>query len=451
MKKIILSVAALAGTVALTAAEVPKAEDKALLAGGEVSGQIKAMHILGDKTNGWTPENGSGYLGVLKYVTPDLLTKGLKAGAAFYVNGDTGLTEWNDANDKPAQGMFTDVQGKTNTLLGEAYIEYKSSMLDLKVGRQILNTPLTTIKWSLMPNFYQAAVATVKPIQGLSLTAIHMDKIAYGSRAAADFMLIGENTGTAGVIGGFAGQGTATRAQASFGNFGTAAGVAETSGMTALNATYKAGEDLTVSIWDYIAHDISNTIYADATYKIPVMKGTKLALMAQYLNQSEDGSKLAGTMDFSMYGLKAKVGNKKWSAYLAYNSSDDSTSATRSGFHNAFGADPAYTSSLFSRNAYREDVSAYKIGGHYVIMKGLKLMVSHADYGKSKTTTGGGGLPGGTAATNDATETDIILAYKPTKALTLKIFNAQRKSEYSDATTLGREMNHTRAIASYDF
>ncbi|MFT5661443.1 MAG: hypothetical protein ACI9TV_002089 [Sulfurimonas sp.] len=446
MKKIILSVAALAGTVALTAAEVPKVEDKALFSGGKVTGQVKAMHILADKTNGFAPEDGSGYLVWLKYVTPDLGLKGLKVGAAFYVNGDTGLTDWED-NTKNAQGMFTDVEGKTNTLLGQAYIEYKSSMLDAKVGRQILNTPLTKIKWSLMPNFYQAAVAAVKPMKGLSFTALHIDKMAYGSRSATDFSLIGEKTGTAGVTTPAVGQGTGTREQARFLNLGSAAGVAETSGMTALNATYKIGKNLKISVWDYIAHDISNTIYADVNYKIPVMKGTKLALSAQYLNQSEEGDKLAGTMDFSMYGVKAKVGNKKWSAYLAYNSSDDSN-ANRSGFHNAFGADPAYTSSIFSRNAYREDVSAYKIGGHYAIMKGLKIVVSHADYGKSKTLGWG---PSKLVAANDATETDIVLVYKPTKAMMLKLFNARRTSEYNESSAAEKEQNHIRAVVSYNF
>jgi hypothetical protein len=459
MKKIILSVAALAGTVALTAAEVPKVEDKALFSGGEVSGQIKAMHILGDKTNKWAPENGSGYLGTLKYVTPDLWTKGLKAGAALYVNGDTGATEWNDANDKPAQGLFTDVEGKTNTLLGEAYLEYKSSMIDVTVGRQILNTPLTTIQWSLMPNFYQAAVATVKPVSGLSITALHIDKMAYGSRTATDWSLIGEKTGTAGVTTGAVGQVSESREQARFLNLGTAAGVGkETNGMSAASITYKAGKNFNISIWDYIVHDIANNIYADAMYQLPVMKGTNLTLQAQYLKQSGSGDKLAGDLDFSMYGAKAKIGNKKWSAFVAYNASNDQAVSTTltgtttrftGGFFNAWGADPAYTSSIFSRNAYRQDVSAYKIGAHYVIMKGLKVMASHADYGKSKTTAPG--VANGGIATNDATETDIVLVYKPTKAVMLKLFNAIRTSEYSDGTTLGRKQNHVRAIASYTF
>ena len=457
MKKIVMSLAAMTATVALSAAEAPAVKkDTALFAGGEVSGQIKVMHILHDKTNNFAPADGSGYLGVLGYTTPDLGVNGLKANATFYVNGDTGLTDWDDSS-KNALGMFTSPKGETNTLLGQAYLEYKSKIFDAKVGRQILNTPLTTIKWSLMPNFYEAAVATVKPVKGLSFTVAHMDSMAYGSRSATDFSLIGEKTGSAGVTTPTVSQSpTSPREQAKFTNFGTAAGVGqETNGMTAYNATYKMGKNLKLSVWDYYAYDISNMIYADVSYKLAVTKGTKLSLNAQYLTQSEVGDELAGKLNFSLYGAKAKIGNKKWSAYLAYNQSNDND--TGGAFYNAFGADPAYTSSIFSRNAYRQDVTAYKIGGHYAIMKGLKVIVSHADYGQSKTA--GWKSPGGTlSAVTDATETDIVIAYKPTKAWMLKIFNAIRTSEYDGATYSRsganggeKKQNHVRMVASYSF
>ena len=451
MKKIVMSLAALTATVALSAAETPKEtatevkeapkakQSSALLAGGTINGELKAMHILQDKHNGFAPEDGSGYLGVLGYTTPDVGLEGLRANATFYINGDTGLTDWNSGL-KNAGGMFTDSNGQTNTIMGQAYVEYKSKMVNAKVGRQILNTPLTKIKWSLMPNFYEAAVATVNPIKSLSFTLAHIDGISYGSRSATDWGLIGEKTGTAGIAVAPVSAGGSLE-QAKFHNIGTAAGVAETKGITAVNATYKMGKNLKVSLWDYYAHDIANMLYADAAYSMAVMKGTKLSVSAQYLTQNDTGAKLAGELNFKMHGAKVKVGNKKWSAYIAYNGSNNNEdSSINSGFLNAWGSDPAYTSSLFSRNAYREDVTAYKIGGHYTIMKGLKIIVSHADYGQSKTKV----------AKTDATETDIIIAYKPTKAWTLKVFNAIRTSEY-DSATAEKEMNHFRAVASYKF
>lgn len=456
MKKRVLSLAALTVTVALQAAEASK--DTALLAGGTVNGQIKVMHIIKDDHNSYAPEDGSGYLGTLGYTTPDLGLEGLKANTTLYINGDTGLTDWDDTS-KNALGMFIDREGKTNTLLGQAYLKYNSKTADAKVGRQILNTPLTKIKWSLVPNFYQAAVLTVKPINGLSLTALHIDRMAYGTRTATDFSLIGEKTGTAGVTTPTESQkpgGATSREQARFLNLGTAAGLAkETIGMSAYNVTYKAGKNFKISLWDYLSHDISNTIYIDAAYKIPVMKDTNLALEAQYLNQRESGDELAGKINFDLYGAKAKIGSKKWSAYLAYNHSNNNDSVGKRGsFFNAFGADPAYTSSIFSRNAYRQDVSAYKIGGHYTVMKGLKIMASYANYGQSKTTTKWKRSDTTESAAQNAVETDIVIVYKPTKAWMLKIFNARKTSEYNFNNTASiREgkMNHYRFVASYTF
>ena len=461
MKKILFLAAALMTAVSIQAIETPTeapiVEHVATLSGGEVSGQIKAMHIISDYDNNWTPNTGSGFLGTLKYVTPEVV-EGLKAGAAFYINGDTGLTDWGEtytggaATDgvKPAQGMFTSYKGEEKALLGQVYLEYNNGkMIQAKVGRMILNTPLTKIQWSLMPNFYEAGVLSTQAVPGLTLTAAHINGISYGSRSATDWSLIGEKTKSAGVAQGMIGQGASTLEQAKFVNIGYGAGYKNTTGITTVGATYKGVKNLTLSLWDYYAYDIVNNLYAEADYKIAVMKGTKLSLSAQYLAQSATGDELAGdNRDYSMYGAKAKIGNKKYSIYAAYNQSGDSDAA----FFNAWGADPAYTSSLFSRNAYRQDVSAYKVGGHYTIMKGLKFKAGYANYGQSKTE---GGTSFTTAAVTDATELDIMLIYKPAKAWTFKIFNAIRTSEYDGATngvkTSDYEMNHIRLVAWYDF
>lgn len=449
MKKIAISVA-LAGAMALQAADVPKEKETALLGGGVATGQIKAMHIISDKDNSWAPNNGSGYLGTLKYVTPEVVD-GLKFGAALYINGDTGLTDW-DSGKKNALGMFTATEGQEKAQLGQAYVEYKNKMLSFKGGRQILNTPLTKIQWSLMPNFYDAYMLGTEKVSGFSFKLGHITRMSYGSRAATDWGLIGEKTKTAGVARPMETQSATGVVQAQFHSLAEGAGVAEnTAGMTVIGATYKGIKGLKVSLYDYYAWDIANMIYADIDYKFPVVKGTNLALSAQYLQQSEVGDKLAGTLNYNLMGAKAKIGNKKWSLYAAYNQSNDkdndSNTFVKSGFLNAWGADPAYTSSLFSRNAYRQDVSAYKVGGHYTIMKGLKIIASYANYGKSKTLGYGGS---NLTAKEDATEADIILAYKPTKAWMLKVFNAIRTSEY-DSSSAEKQMNHFRVVAWYNF
>ena len=66
----------------------------------------------------------------------------------------------------------------------------------------------------------------------------------------------------------------------------------------------------------------------------------------------------------------------------AYETKDDG------GLLNAWGANPGYTSSIFSRNQYRSNVDAYKATLVWMPMKGLKLVASHADYGQSDMTGG---------------------------------------------------------------
>ena len=210
---------------------------------GEISGQLKAMYLIDDKTNTFTPRNGSAFLGKLKYVSPQLLDT-LRLGSALYVNGDTGLTDWEDTSKKKAMGMFVSEEGKAKFFLGEAYLEYKTKRVFAKVGRQIFNSPLTKIHWSFMPNFYEAGYLSLKLIPKLAINILHVNRMSFGSREAADFGLIGEKTGTAGAVRPMQEQSPNGIERANFMNLGLAAGVADTKGMSALNLDYKINENM---------------------------------------------------------------------------------------------------------------------------------------------------------------------------------------------------------------
>lgn len=438
---------------------------------GDLTLQFKGMSVIDDIKNGYAPSNGSAYLVKLKYETGEILTKGLSLGVGMYVNGDAGLTDWDLKKspskggewDKGAYGMVVDIDGKSKALMGELYLNYTNKYIHAKVGRQLLKTPLTVIKTSLMPNFYEAAMVDFKPLDNLKVTAGHMSGMSFGSRAAADWGMIGERTGTAGVasqlINDPANQYSPTpnmslNKQAEFMSMSEAAGFGGSEGRSVIGLTYSGIKNLQADLWIYHAYDIANDFYGELKYKIPVAKGMAVKLGAQYLTQKDTGDSLAGEINFNMFGLKAAIGTKKWGAFVALNSSGDKNNAREGQYFNAWGADPAYTSSIFSRNAYREDVDAYKIGAHYVIMKGLKLMVSYADYGKSKTQQANIMASPGTNLHNNAYEVDTVLVYKPTKKWMFKLFNARRLSEYNNntsAATDGARQNHYRLIASYTF
>ncbi|MCW8894926.1 MAG: OprD family porin [Sulfurimonas sp.] len=471
MKKAIkLSIAA-----ALVSSTMAQAADVTIdgVRGGNLDLQLKAMTVIDDEKNGYAPSNGSGYLVKLKYETPEVFTDGLKVGVGMYVNGDAGLTNWDVKKkpaaggdwDKGAYGMVVDRDGKTKSLMGEAYLDYTNDYFHARIGRQTIDTPLTVIQTSLMPNFYEAYMLDTDIIDGLKVTAGHMAQMSFGSRAMADWGMIGERTGTAGVATRlyndpkndpfYSGADAALVEQAEFYSMSEAAGFSDSDGRSVLGLTYTGIKNLQADFWAYHAYDIANDFYTELKYKIPVAKGMAVNLSAQYLMQKDTGDSLAGDIDFNMMGAKAALGTKKWGVFAAFNSSGSKDNGTEGQYFNAWGADPAYTSSIFSRNAYREDVDAYKIGAHYVIMKGLKLMVNYADYGKSKTEQSSRDLsPTNVAAGNDAYEIDTVLVYKPSKEWMFKVFNARRVSEYNSTTgasTDGARQNHYRLIASYTF
>ena len=215
--------------------------------------------------------------------------------------------------------------------------------------------------------------------------------------------------------------------------------------------------------------DIANELYAHVDAKVP-LNGLKLDLGAQYLRQDDVGDGPAGIpgpvavrenfgsgeLDYNLYGLKAGLlgPKKKWSVHAFWNHSDGDTA-----FLNSFGADPAYTSSIFSRNAYRENVDAWGLRGRYMIMPGLVFMAAYFDYGKSDTVGVVPGLTQRAVPTSNADELDLVLVWKPkqVKGLAFKTFYVNRTSEYdgfvnprsgekADAT-----MSHWRLIATYQF
>ena len=424
---------------------------------GQVSGEFMLMYVLDADDNGYDPSEGTAYLVKLKYLTPTW--NQAKLGIGFYNAGDfLNMTDFDEAADpdkRLARGMFVTDDGAEKSQLGEFYLNYAGEEFEVNAGRQLYDTPLTSITYSTIPNFHTAFGISTTAVSGLKLSFDQVTQMSFGARAMTDWGLIGEGTQTAGAtvqpnldyIG-----------QAEFHDISliaTGDQTADTDGISVFGATYTGIKGVSISAWDYYAHDISNSFYLEGSYGMPV-GGLKMKLMAQYLNQGELGTlvqdnnqtgtlNFADGIDYDLFGLKAVLNGSNWMAFAAYNKSSGDT-----GFFNSWGGDPAYTSSIFSRNAFRENVSAYKIGVKYNFMKNLFVMLSHADYGQSDTK---GRLPGLGIVTpiTDAKETDLVLVYKPMKDLMLKLFHANRTSEYDG--TNGKELTqgHTRLVASYTF
>lgn len=424
---------------------------------GEFHTAFKVISVLTDKRNGFAPSNGTAYLLKLKYETPSLLREGLKLGSGVYVNGDAGLTKWDENSaergyNKGAYGLVVAPDGEDVGHLGELYVAYKSGIFSTKLGRQELDTPLTKIQISLMPNFYEAYMFGVTLFEDVKLTAGQITRLSYGSRAAADSGIIGENTSTAGAIAALIRPTPGPIAQAEFYNIGTIAGTQNTDGRGVFGLRYEGLEDFRADVWFYRSYDIADDFYAHIAYDAVKYAKTKLTLETQYLAQNESGAAFAGEKDFALYGFKAAFDATSWGVFAASNHSDKGADPIAAQYFNPWGGDAAFTSTIFSRNAYRSGVDAYKVGGHYVLFKGLRYMLEYASYGKSDATLGNAA---GKFALTDAYELDNILVYKPSKEWFFRIFHAYRVSEFDGWAVPGisseRKMSHVRVIAQYAF
>ncbi|HIP28758.1 MAG TPA: hypothetical protein EYG82_06230 [Sulfurovum sp.] len=412
---------------------------------GALHGYVRAHHIFDGNDNGFDPVTGSTLGFGLGYGME--IVKGLKVGAEVYGVMDSGLTDTDET--AIAYGQFLNEVKKPSELDAGvnwgAHISYQANGFKATLARSKFKSPMTKIQITHVPNMYEFARLDAKLFGGKASLS-YISKMAYGSRAAADFGLIGENTGTAGMaLSPF------TNPKL-FRHRGTYYDISETVLKNDSNGMFVLGYEKKIKkfnfrVWDFMIDDVANNLYVDASYKIPLGKGKGMKLSAQVWNQNIDNAFYDKNYGGTMVGAEAVVKWGKVIGKLAYTSKDEG------GLLNAWGANPGYTSSIFSRNEYRGDVDAYKATLVYKPLKNLKFMVSYADYGQSSMNLNGK-KPDGTKfsrpSQTDATERDIAIVYKPLPQLTLKLFNADRTSEYSIAKKK-RTQNHTRLIINYAF
>lgn len=426
---------------------------------GNLDVQLRTLHVVSGRNNGYDPNTGTAYLVKLKYDTPSWNASSL--GVGFYNAGDLfDLTDFNNPNKKVARGLFVEDDGDEKSLMGEAYLRHTRPKINIHGGREHYSTPLTQILASTIPNLYTVVGGSTTVVSGTEFSASQIVQMSFGARAMTDFGLIGEGTGTAGatIVPNSVGQAEFHRiGKISLGQNAQNKG---TNGITVLGVEYSglrrvAGfKTIDMSMWNYYSDDISNNLYLQANANYP-LKNFKLKLGAQYLYQTDVGRSRLGNLKFHLFGIKATLAGKGWAIYGAYN---HSSSGDGNGFSNSYGSDPGYTSTIFSRNEYRKDVDAYLVGFKYrnlseKLLMPFTLIVNYANYGESDSIGRVSSVGTGLSSQDDADELDLIFAYNPPQisALTLKMLTAWRSSEYDGSNGFQLKQRHARIIADLKF
>ena len=377
-KHITLSAIAIA---LLGSVNVQAAEDlSSMFANGKASGQIREFSInravefsSSAKTDYTRSANAIG--GHLKFVTDDY--KGLSLGTAFYTtNGFATPTETDTVKIDPTLGG---VNNDSFSILGEAFIDYKIGKTQFIGGRQKINTPfIAADDFRMLPSFVESYSLTNKNLSDTTLAIAHTTRFAQSPFGGAYNAAASPSNAQLSASGGYSAWDSRNQTK-EFVNVGTYAVGKSTAGITSVSAIYSGVEGLKVQVWDFYAHDIMNTIYADASYKMKMGSFTPF-VAAQLIKQNDVGGSYLqntaistnGKLDSMLYGLKAGFSVENFTlvgAYTATTENSDSDlanegSATKS-IISMWGGYSSFTGGMTNRHSTLAGTKASKFAAIY--------------------------------------------------------------------------------------
>ncbi|WP_372998955.1 OprD family outer membrane porin [Sulfurimonas sp.] len=442
----------------LSSASVQAAEDlSSMFSEGKVSGQIREFSISravkrSASTDYTRKANAIG--GHLKYVTADY--KGLSFGTAFYTTNGFANDEARTDSTK-VDPTLLGVNNEGYSILGEAFIKYEMDKTVFVGGRQkVKNAMISSDDARMVPNLVETFSLTNKNLPGTTLAIAHTTKFAQGT--------FGRAYGAGGILAATSGYSAVDPSNqvGDFVNMGDYAVGKETAGITSVSAIYSGVKGLKVQLWDFYAHDIMNTIYADISYKMKLDSVTPF-VAAQFMKQNEVGDKLLkntsistnGKLDSMYYGLKAGLSVANFTAYVAYsstsaNSASDVTSegTATNAIVSMWGGMPAYTQGMVTRHQFLAGTKATKVAASYNFKDmgpDLKAVLYYGSYDMDNNN----GYTYG-----DASETGFDLIYNTgfAKGLQLRL-RGNYANDFNVASGTGATVgwDEYRFIANYTF
>ena len=436
MKKALFSTAAIVALAAsMQAAETASEE------GLKVDGEIRSFYISRDVESEDTGVNGDynrnslaigGNLGVTKKCD----IEGLSLAARFYTTQPLGGQQPNDSTKDPRMDLtLFNSDGEGYSILGEAYVNYAAGKTNVKVGRQALSTPLAAgDDVRMLPTLFEAAVVSNSDITNTTLIAAHVGKVAYGTFSN----VYTSSINVLNLTGGYG----ANHNVGEFQNMGYAAIGEHTNGVDALAAIYHDKDlGLKLQVWDYIATDILNAIYAEANYDLK-LGDNKLFVGAQHISEKETGD---NRIEDATAGTEDKI-NGSYSAFKlggTFGPLTASVATSQTAIITPWGGMPAYTQGMVTRHMFFADTKATKVAATYK-EGSLKATFAHVvfDMGKNNSYS--------TDYEWTSTEEIADIIYMANKDLMLRYRMNMPHTFYESAT---KEVGWTehRVIVSYKF
>ena len=333
---------------------------------------------------------------------------GLMIGAEVYTVLNLGMNQ----NSLNLNGDFFDENGKSFILLSQAYLDWKWCNTEIKLGRQILDTPhADSDDIRMMPNYFEAYTIANTDIDNLTLSAGIIDKMAGWENGvnSPDFVDVGETLG-----------------------------VNKIDGIYYASASYEGIKDLSLSLWYYHYNDIADVVYVEAGYSYTLSKNTIFTLGLQYDGSHETGAALWGKQNAKTYGisLEAEFADLGVTVLAAYNQDNGETGATEL----SLGGGPFFTSMEDQTlDAIGGEGKAWVIGAAYNFENlGINDLIFGAAYGSFEADD---------ASTYKSTEIDAVLEYSLSDKLSVTAAFASVDHRVDSM----EDYDQFRLIASYNF
>lgn len=333
---------------------------------------------------------------------------GWRVGLSAYTVLNLGIRQ----NPSYTNSDFFDSNGKSFPLLTEAYIDGKWGNTELKLGRQILNTPhANSDDIRMTPNYYEAYTFTYKELKDITFTTGYIRAMAGWENGidSSKFVNIGKTLGTASI-----------------------------DGIYYASASYDGINDLTLSAWYYHYADIANLMYLEAAYESHIIEALDITFGLQYDASHQTGIALLQEQNARTFGASVEFVAEELGIHIlaAYNKDTGSTGASSLNL----GGGTLFTSMEDQTlDAMGQAGESWIIGLGYhfeaVNIDGLNIGLA---YGSFKADD---------ASLYQATEVDAILKYDFQKSFSVILAYAN-----VDFQTIGMtDYSQVRIITNYNF
>ena len=330
----------------LNASEVHSVKD--MFSDGQTSGQIRLGYYSSNPDARGETQSVTAIGGQLKFETASL--NGISAGVAIYTSQNIDALS-GEKNDEKFSDYLTSNE-KSYTELAEAYLNYSINDFNIRIGRQLIDTPLADSDDIYMtPNTFEAVVAsyTLKDL-GLTFIGANIQRMQGGD---AEYLNVTSN---------------------SWMNTGD-------NGTNMLAILY-SNDMLEFGAWYYDVDKSAKAMYVDASANLEISQNNGITLSVQYLDESEEDN---SDIDGSIAGIMLEASLDKLTVSLAYNTINIDTTKT---IFEGFGGGCSYTNmETTTAGTLNTDSDSYLISLSYDIAK-LNIFTSYGEFKADSSANG---------------------------------------------------------------